>query len=365
MQPNHALGRRRASRPSFPSHFRKLLNLLRFSGQLDDEAKEVVEHFFALACFNEGVAEVAAGSAAGGAGEGKGHDDGVFDQVGDVKDEGAAPGFAVQQGQGEADAKSAERDAGVAVGDVVAVVEKAVADVFAGGVAAFAFFALKMVHFVGAGEVGVEGARPAPFGEQEVLGVFGVGDVGAEGVGVILREYDAGAFQVIVFFPLPLCIFKAQEQELFAFFQTLFIVKPEFDPSLHVFGGAVFALRREKSDVQRAKERRAAGAAEADHDVGGGKAAGGGVGDGGAFAEEQEGGVALGDVEEVVQGAVLRGVDDAFIHLHDAHMLQVKHVGALGEHDGTRVLLAFCFVARGLHHSGEDEVDGYGAVAGD
>ena len=64
-----------------------------------------------------------------GANKGPGQDDGVLDQVGDIKHQGAAPGFAVHDGKTVRYAQHPECGGRQAVSQIVAVVQKAVGEI--------------------------------------------------------------------------------------------------------------------------------------------------------------------------------------------------------------------------------------------
>jgi len=61
-----------------------------------------------------------------GADKRPGQDDGIFDQVGDIEHQGTAPGFAVHDRKAVRDTQHPQRGGGQAIGQVVAVIQKAV-----------------------------------------------------------------------------------------------------------------------------------------------------------------------------------------------------------------------------------------------
>lgn len=134
---------------------------------------------------------------------------------------------------------------------------------------------------------------------------------------------------------------QARQLEVAGRLQSRRVIEPEAHPALQVFGRPVFALRREPGHFHvhfiGGEQRRAATAAEADHHAGLGQLPHCRLGDGGAGAEQQCGGVGDGDVPVARALAFVGDVlDAAAVHQYPA-VLQVVQVGALGMQDGLEV----------------------------
>ena len=272
-------------------------------------------------------------------------DDGIFDQVGHVKHQPAPAGFAVQHGQPVGQAQHPGGGGGQAVGQVVAVIQKLV-----GGIGAVALLA--------AGEVAIAAGLSGQF--VELLGQAGF--FGQQGGGVGCRRNSLGrlgqqrlqrcqidrkpaggqaAGRPLVGPPLLPQALQAGELDFARGLQAQRVVKPEAHPVLQVLGGAVFALRLQPGDVDvhfgGGKQRRAATAAKPHQHARLGQLAHGGLGDGGARAQQHGGGVGDGDVPVQRLLALFGHVLDAPAVDEHAAVLQVVQVGPLGMQDGFEI----------------------------
>ena len=114
--------------------------------------------------------------------------------------------------------------------------------------------------------------------------------------------------------------FDASLLKGFGNIQSLAFVEAEFQPALNVFGGPVFALRRQLFDFATAKQRRASAAAD--------QHAHRGLSDRGAGAEQDDGGIGDGYVPIQVFVFGFGKIEHPSVLLHPPAFLQVINVGA-------------------------------------
>ena len=98
-----------------------------------------------------------------GGNKGEGKDDGVFDEIGDIKDQGPAPRFSVHDSESVGDPKAPERCGRQSVGQIIAVIKKMV-----GAIAVLALAA----HSLTLGDYGLSAAQSY----RRLLGDAGPGD---------------------------------------------------------------------------------------------------------------------------------------------------------------------------------------------
>ena len=123
--------------------------------------------------------------------------------------------------------------------------------------------------------------------------------------------------------------------------QTQIVIEPESHPGLQVFGGAVFALRREPGnfeiDFVGAEQGGAATTAKADHYASLGQFSHCGLGDGGAGAKQE--GCCVGDRDVPVERLLpfVGDIFDAAAVDQDSAVLEVVEICALRVENGLEI----------------------------